>query len=312
MARFLLQRTIRSLITLWIVVTAVFIVLNLSGDPAAIMLGPDASPVAMDAFRASHGLDEPLPQRYGVYLIDLVQGDFGESLRSGRPVTELVTSRLGATLELGLAALILAVLVGIPAGILSALKRNSIWDRLTMFGAFVGQSAPNFFVGIVLILILSLRLNWLPSSGRGSASQLIMPAFTLATGLLAALARMSRSSLLEVMATDYVRTARAKGLAEGRIVTGHLLRNAAIPVVTILGIWVGGMIGGAAITETVFAWPGIGRLAVESISSRDYPVVQLIVLVVAASVVILSLMVDITYRLLDPRISAGGGQGARS
>ncbi len=312
MARFLLQRTIRGAITLWIVVTAVFIVLNLSGDPAAVMLGPDASPVAMDAFRANHGLDDPLPQRYGIYLVDLVQGDFGESLRSGRPVVELVTSRLGATLELGLAALVLAVLVGIPAGILAALNRNSIWDRLTMFGAFVGQSAPNFFVGIVLILILSLRLNWLPSSGRGSASQLIMPAFTLATGLLAALARMSRSSLLEVMAADYVRTARAKGLSDGRIVAGHLLRNAAIPVVTILGIWVGAMVGGAAITETVFAWPGIGRLAVESISSRDYPVVQLIVLVVAASVVVLSLLVDIAYRLLDPRISAGGGQGARS
>ena len=312
MARFLLQRTIRSLITLWIVVTAVFIVLNLSGDPAAIMLGPDASPVAMDAFRASHGLDDPLPQRYGIYLVDLVRGDFGESLRSGRPVTELVTSRVGATLELGLAALVLAVAVGIPAGILAALRRNSIWDRLTMFGAFVGQSAPNFFVGIVLILVLSLRLNWLPSSGRGSTSQLMMPAFTLATGLLAALARMSRSSLLEVMAADYVRTARAKGLSDGRIVIGHLLRNAAIPVVTILGIWVGAMIGGAAITETVFAWPGIGRLAVESIASRDYPVVQLIVLVVAASVVVLSLLVDITYRLLDPRISTGGGQGARS
>ncbi len=312
MARFLVQRTIRSLITLWIVVSAVFIVLNLSGDPAAIMLGPDASPMAMDAFRASHGLDDPLPQRYGIYLIDLVRGDFGESLRSGRPVTELVTSRVGATLELGLAALVLAVVVGIPAGILAALRRNSIWDRLTMFGAFVGQSAPNFFVGIVLILVLSLRLNWLPSSGRGSASQLIMPAFTLATGLLAALARMSRSSLLEVMAADYVRTARAKGLSDGRIVIGHLLRNAAIPVVTILGIWVGAMIGGAAITETVFAWPGIGRLAVESIASRDYPVVQLIVLVVAASVVVLSLLVDITYRLLDPRISTGGRQGARS
>ena len=312
MVRFLFQRLVRSVVTLWIVVTAVFVVLNLSGDPAAIMLGPDASPAALDAFRAQHGLDDPLPQRYALYLLKLGQGDFGASLRNGRPVVETVASRLGATLELGLAAVIIAVAVGIPAGIHAAVKRNSAWDRLTMFGAFIGQSAPNFFVGIVLILVLSLQLHWLPSSGRGSWSQLVMPALTLATGLLAALARMSRSSLLEVMAADYVRTARAKGLSNGHIIVGHLLRNAAIPVVTILGIWVGAMIGGTAITETVFAWPGVGRLAVESVSSRDYPVVQLIVLIVATSVVGINLLVDIAYRLLDPRISAGSGQGARA
>ena len=310
MARFLAQRAIRSAITLWIVVTAVFVVLSLSGDPAAIMLGPDASPVALEAFRAEHGLDEPLPQRYLAYLLDLGRGDFGESLQSGRPVVEVVTSRLGATLELGLAAVLIAVVVGIPAGILAAMRRNSVWDRLAMFGSFVGQSAPNFFIGIVLILVLSLRLNWLPSSGRGSLGQLVMPALTLATGLLAALARMSRSSLLEVIAADYVRTARAKGLTTGRIVSGHLLRNAAIPVVTILGLWLGAMIGGTAITETVFAWPGIGRLAVDAIASRDFPVVQLIVLVVATSVIGINLLVDIAYGLLDPRIVATSGQGA--
>ena len=310
MTRFLVQRAIRSAVTLWIVVTAVFVVLSLSGDPASIMLGPDASPGALEAFRAEHALDEPLPQRYLAYLLDLGQGDFGESLQSGRPATDVVTSRLGATLELGLAAVLIAVLVGIPAGILAAMKRNSLWDRLAMFGSFIGQSAPNFFVGIVLILVLSLRLNWLPSSGRGSLSQLVMPALTLATGLLAALARMSRSSLLEVIAADYVRTARAKGLTTGRIVTGHLLRNAAIPVVTILGLWLGAMIGGTAITETVFAWPGVGRLTVDAIASRDFPVVQLIVLIVATSVIGINLLVDIAYGLLDPRISATSGQGA--
>ena len=309
MGRYVVQRLIRSVITLWIVITAVFVVLNLSGDQAQTMLGPDASPAALDAFRSAHGLDDPLPVRYVRYLGQLARGDFGESLRNNRPAVEIVGSRVGATLELGVTAVGLAVVVGIPAGIFAALRRNSIWDRGTMLVAFVGQSAPNFFVGIMLILLLSLQLNLLPSSGRGDWQQLIMPAVTLATGLLAALARMSRSSMLEVLSADFVRTARSKGLAERRVIVGHLLRNAGIPVVTILGLSIGGMIGGAAITETVFAWPGVGRLMVDAISSRDYPVVLLIVMAVATTVILLNLLVDITYRLLDPRIGATGGMG---
>ncbi|HEV2528018.1 MAG TPA: ABC transporter permease [Thermomicrobiales bacterium] len=307
MGRFVLQRLIRSIITLWVVVTVVFVVLNLSGNLAATMLGPDASPEAVAAFRAENGLDDPLPVRYARYLGQLAQGDFGDSLQNGRPAMEELTSRVGATLELGGAAVLIAILIGIPAGVLAALRRNSVWDRGTMLLAFVGQSAPNFFVGIMLILLLSLQLNWLPSSGRGDWQQLIMPAVTLATGLLAALARMSRSSMLEVMSSDFVRTARAKGLSERRVVVGHLLRNAGIPVVTIIGLSIGGLIGGAAITETVFAWPGVGRLMVEAISMRDYPVVLLIVMAVATTVILLNLIVDITYRLLDPRIHATGG-----
>jgi peptide/nickel transport system permease protein len=307
MGRFVVERLIRSAVTVWIVVTAVFVVLNLSGDQARTMLGPDASPAALAAFRDAHGLDDPLPLRYLAYLGQLARGDFGESLQSGRPVSEMVASRVGATLELGVAALVIALVLGIPAGVLAAVRRDSVWDRGAMFLAFVGQSAPNFFIGIMLILALSLQLHLLPSSGRGTWQQLVMPALTLATGLLAALARMSRSSLLEVMSADYVRTARSKGLAERRIIVGHLFRNASIPVVTILGLWVGGMIGGTAITETVFAWPGVGRLAVEAISSRDYPVVLLIVVVVAVTVVLLNLLVDIAYRLIDPRIGAPGG-----
>lgn len=305
MTRFVLGRVVRGLVTLWIVVSAVFVVLRLSGDPAQAMLGPDATPEAIEAFRIRHGLDDPIPIQYVHYLAGIVRGDFGDSLNGGRPALELFRMRLGATLELGLAAVAIALVIGIPAGVLAAIKRGSLWDRLAMVGAFIGQSAPNFFIGIVLILVFSLRIQLLPSSGRGEPSQLVMPAFTLATGLLATLARMSRSSLLEVINQDYVRTARAKGLSHRSVIVTHTLRNAAIPVVTLLGLWASALIGGAAITETVFAWPGVGRLAVGAVADRDYPVIQLIVIVVAASVVAMNLLVDITYGFLDPRIRTG-------
>lgn len=307
LARFVIQRAVRSLLTLWIVLTAVFVVLRISGDPATTMLGPDASQAALDAFRARHGLEDPLIAQYGLYVRNMIRGEFGASMQYGRPVSELFMQRLPATLELASWAMLIAFVVGIPAGIVGAIKRNTIWDRLTMSGAFIGQSAPNFFVGILLILLLSMQLNWLPSSGRGDPDQIVMPAFTLATGLLASLARMTRSSVLEVVNADYIKTARAKGLRESRILRDHTLRNAVLPIVTLLGIWVSGIIGGAAITETVFAWPGIGRLIVEAVSSRDYPVVQTIVLVIAATVVTVNLIVDIVYGWLDPRISISSG-----
>lgn len=311
MAGFLIRRTLRGIVTLWLVVTAVFIVLRLSGDPAETMLGPDATPAALEAFRIRNGLNEPIPVQYVRYLSNVARGDFGDSLNGGRPVVDLFRARLGATIELGLVAVVIAVGVGIPAGVLAALRRGSVWDRLAMGGAFIGQSAPNFFVGIVLILVFSLQLKLLPSSGQGDWRHMVMPAITLATGLLATLARMSRSSLLEVIQQDYVRTARSKGLTRQRVIVAHTLRNAAIPVITLLGLWAGALIGGAAITETVFAWPGVGRLAINAVSDRDYPVIQLIVIVVAASVVMINLLVDIAYGLLDPRIAtAASGERA--
>ena len=303
MGRFLVQRLVRSVITLWIVVTAVFLVLRMSGDPAMSMLGPDASQEAVDAFRRQYGLEDSLVTQYVVYLKNVVTGDLGDSMQYRRPVMELFLDRLPATLELALAALVIAVVIGIPAGIIAAAKRNSAVDRLTMFGAFIGQSSPNFFIGILLIFFLSLRLGWLPSSGRGEAAQLVMPAITLATGLLAALARMTRSSILEVSHAEYVRTARAKGLSAPRVLTGHILRNAALPVITMFGLWITGVIGGAAVTETVFAWPGVGRLIVDAVSQRDFPVVQTLVLIIAATVIAVNLAVDLLYGLLDPRIS---------
>lgn len=310
MLRFVLGRALRGIITVWIVVTTVFVVLRLSGDPASAMLGPDAPPEAIDAFRARHDLDRSIPVQYVTYIGNALRGDFGVSLADRRPATEHFRRRIGATLELGVVAVAIAVLVGIPAGVLAALRRNSIWDRLAMGMAFIGQSAPNFFIGVMLILVLSLQFNLFPSSGRGSWQQLVMPAFTLATGLLAALARMSRSALLEVVRQDFVRTARAKGLGERRVLLGHTLRNAAIPIVTLFGLSTGTLIGGAAITETVFAWPGVGRLTVNAVSSRDFPIIQLIVIVIAASVVTINLLIDIAYGLLDPRIRATGRGGA--
>ncbi|MEZ4617510.1 MAG: ABC transporter permease [Caldilineaceae bacterium] len=306
MTLYILKRFLRGLITMWLVVTVVFVVLRMNGDPAAAMLPDEATTEEIAAFNRQHGLDKPIAVQYGIYVTNILRGEFGSSLGENRPVTELIAARIGYTAQLGLAAILVALLIGIPAGILAALYHNSLWDRLLMAGAFFGQSAPAFFVGIVLILIFSLNLRLLPSSGKGTWQHLILPAFTLSTGLLASMARMTRSSMLEVIRQDYVRTARAKGLSNRGVVLRHCLRNAAIPVLTLFGISVGVLIGGAAITETVFAWPGIGRFAVRSIAIRDYPLIQYIVLLVAASVVTVNFIVDVLYGILDPRIRTGG------
>jgi peptide/nickel transport system permease protein len=300
--KFTVRRLLRSFLTLWLVVTAVFIALRVTGDPAQAMLPDDATPEQMQAFRERFGLDHPIPLQYARYIQQLAEGEFGESLRERRPATDLLRSRIRPTLELAIAALVIGLVVGIPAGVLAAVKHNQVWDRALMGGAFLGQSAPNFFIGIVLILVFALELKLLPSSGRGGWQNLILPALTLSTGLLAGTARMTRSSMLEVIRQDYVRTARAKGLPERALLIRHCLRNAAIPVITLIGLQVSVMIGGAAIVETVFAWPGVGRLAVNAITIRDYPVIQLIVIMVAASVVVVNLGVDLIYALLDPRI----------
>jgi peptide/nickel transport system permease protein len=302
MASYVGLRALRSAATLWLVVTVVFVGLRLNGDPARALLPDDASAEQVEAFRRLYGLDDAIPVQYARYVAALAEGRFGSSLQERRPVVELVGGRVGATLQLGLAAVAIALLIGVPTGILAALHRNSPLDRLLMGLAFLGQSAPNFFVGIVLILLMSLQLRLLPSSGRDGWLNLVLPAFTLATGLVAALARMTRAWLLDVLRQQYVRVAYAKGLSTRQVVVRHALRNAAIPILTMFGLSIGTLIGGAAIVETVFAWPGVGRLAVAAISVRDYPVIQFIVLMVAASVVSVNLLVDVAYGLLDPRI----------
>lgn len=299
---FVIRRLLRGLLTLWLVVTAIFFALRLSGDPIYLMLGPEASPDAITAMRNSLGLNDPIPVQYGRYLQSIANGNFGNSIRDHQPATEVVLQRLPATAELAAAALLLAVLIGIPAGILAALRRNSLLDRGLMSLAFIGQSAPNFFLGILLILSFSLWLRVLPSSGRGGWQHLIMPAVTLSTYGIASLARLTRSSMLEVLGRDFVRVARAKGLSESSVQLRHVLRNAAIPVLTIFGIQLGVAISGAVVTETVFAWPGMGRLATNAVFNRDYPVIQFTALLIAASVVTVNFLVDVLYGLIDPRI----------
>lgn len=302
MFRFVLIRFIRGLITLWLVVTIVFFGLRLSGDPVQLMLGDSPQPEAVEALREKLGLNDPLYVQYFRYARTIATGDFGESIREHRDATVVVFERVPATLQLAAVSLTVTLIIGITIGVIAALKRNSPVDRLVMAISFFGQAAPGFFVGILLILTFSLWLGLLPSSGRGSWQHLIMPVVTLSMHSIATLARLTRSSVLEVLNNDYVRTARAKGLRGSQVVIIHVLRNAAIPVITLIGLMVAGAISGTVVIETVFAWPGMGRLAANAVFNRDYPVIQLVVLLIAAFVVACNLMVDILYGLIDPRI----------
>ena len=302
MFQYLVRKVFHTLFVALGVVTLVFVALRLSGDPAATMLPGDATVDELAALRRTLGLDRPLHLQYVAFLGGAVRGDFGESFRHQQPAFGLVLERLPATLELAFAALVLAVVVALPLGILAAVYRGRTADVLAMSFAVVGQATPYFWMGIMLILVVSVELGWLPTSGRGSWAHLILQAITLGTHFAASLARLTRTSLLEVLGQNFVTTARAKGLAEGSVILRHALKNAAVPVVTLIGLQFGTLLGGAVVTETIFAWPGVGRLAVQSIFARDYPVVQAGVLVLALSFVALNLLVDLLYGALDPRI----------
>jgi len=284
------------------VVTLVFAALRLSGDPAATMLPGDASVDELGALRRQLGLDRPLWLQYLQFLAGAVSGDFGTSFRHQQPALPLVLERLPATLELAGAALLLAVVVALPLGILAAIHRGRVLDVAAMAFAVVGQATPYFWMGIMLILVVSVELAWLPTSGRGGIERLILPAVTLGTHFAASLARLTRTSMLEVFGQQFVTTARAKGLSEWSVVLGHTLKNAAVPVITLIGLQFGTLLGGAVVTETIFAWPGVGRLAVQSVFVRDYPVVQAGVFVLALTFVAINLLVDLLYGVLDPRI----------
>jgi ABC-type dipeptide/oligopeptide/nickel transport system permease component len=299
---FLGGRLARALVALWLVSTVVFVVMRLSGDPVPLLLPPDAPRSEIFRVRAELGLDRSLPVQYLVFIGNVFEGDFGRSIHFRQPAMRVVASYLPATLELGLTAFVLASLVAVPIGVLSAVKRNSILDHATMTLALVGQSAPTFFLGILFILVISLQLGLVPTSGRGTWAHLILPALTLGAFAMASIARLTRSAVLEALGMDYVRTARAKGLSEWFVVAKHTLRNAALPVVTITGLQFGTLLGGAVVTETVFAWPGIGRLAIQSIYNRDYPVVQASVFLSAAMFIVLNFVIDVIYGVLDPRV----------
>jgi ABC-type dipeptide/oligopeptide/nickel transport system permease component len=280
----------------------VFALVHLSGDPVLLMVSPDAPPDVVATTRQALGFDRPLHEQFARYLGNAAHGDLGVSLRMNRSVTSLILERLPATLQLTLAALIIAVLVAIPAGIVSAVKRGTVVDRLAMAGAVAGQAVPIFWLALLLIALFGVRLRWLPVYGSGSLAHFVLPAVSLSTIIMGRLARLVRSSMLEVLGQDYVRTARAKGLSESRVLAVHALKNASIPIVTLLGLQFAQLLGGAVVTETIFAWPGIGRLVVEAIFNRDFPVVQGVVLVVSLIFVAVNALVDLSYAVLDPRI----------
>jgi peptide/nickel transport system permease protein len=285
------------------VVCLVFFALHAApGDPVEVMLGESAQPADRQALEHALGLDRPLMLQLGSYLSGLCRLDLGASLHSGRPVTAILAERIPATAELAVAGLIVAIALALPLGILAALRRGTRWDIGAMTFSLLGISIPNFWLGPLLVLVFSLGLGWLPVSGRAGLLSLVLPALTLGTALAAVLGRMVRASLLEVLGEDYVRTAYAKGLPPRRVVLRHALRNAWLPIVTVLGLQLGALLGGTVITEVVFAWPGVGQLMVEAIQRRDYPVVQGCVLLISLSYVVVNTATDLVYGWLDPRV----------
>ncbi len=291
------------------VVTLVFLLIHLiPGDPVEIMLGESALPADREALRESLGLNRPILEQYGRFLWGLCRGDLGGSLQQRRPVSELIRAHYPATLELTFAAMLLSLLIALPAGVLSGIRQYSLWDHSTMFIALLGVSMPNFWLGPLLIWVFSIQLGWFPVSGRQGLAHLVLPALTLGASMAAIVARMTRSSVLEVLREDYVTTARAKGLSEFRVVWKHVLRNAMLPVLTIVGLQFGALLAGSIITETIFSWPGLGTLLVKAIQTRDYPLVQGCVLVIALSYVAVNLLTDILYGVIDPRIRYEGNR----
>lgn len=305
MLRYVVRRVLLVIPVMLGVSLIVFLLMHFTpGDPALLMLGERATEEQLQSLRQEMGLLEPLPVQYARFLGAALQGDLGRSYRSGRPVVTEVLSRLPATAELAVAAVAIAVLIGVPVGVLSAVKQYSLLDNAGMLLALLGSSLPSFWLGLMLMLLFAVTLGWLPASGRDGLSSLVLPALTLGAGAAALITRMTRSSMLEVINQDYVRTARAKGLPEKTVIYSHALRNALLPVVTVIGLQFGALLGGAVITETVFAWPGAGLLAVEAIRAKDYPVVQGAVLMLALAFAFVNLLVDLIYAFLNPRIRA--------
>jgi len=303
MGGYLLRRLYHSFIVILGITLIIFIITHMIGDPVVLLLSPEATQADRVELQRQLGLDRPLPVQYMIFLKDAVRGDFGTSFRHQRPALELVLQHLPATLELTLAAMVLSILISIPLGILASIKPGSLLDRTGMTFALIGQSAPVFWIGIMFILLFGVKLRWFPISGRGGIENLIMPAMTLALFSTAAQTRLTRSSMLDVLDKDFIRTARSKGLHEFKVILKHGLKNALIPIITVVALQFGMMLSGAVITETIFAWPGVGRLAVNAIYNRDYPVIQAAVFVTSFFFIFINLIVDIIYTKIDPRIT---------
>lgn len=302
MIHFVATRLLRASITIFAVVTFAFVVLRMSGDPAQVMLGPDVPQEAIDAFRKAWGLDQPLWVQYLAYLKSILSGDFGVSMRDKESAMQLVLERIPATLQLTIPALLMKVLIGIPAGVYAALHRQSFTDRGVILLAVLGFTIPSFVMGLLLVLVFSVLLGVLPSGGQDTWMHGILPTITMSIGGIGILARFSRSAMIEVMGQPYIRTASAKGLKWPDVVWRHALPNASLPIVTIVGFMVGSLIAGAVVVESIFSWPGIGRLLVVSVTNRDLAVVQCILLMIAATMVVSNLVVDLLYGWLDPRL----------
>jgi peptide/nickel transport system permease protein len=305
MLRFFGIRFFRSLLTLVLVVTFAFIVLRLSGDPALLVMSADAPPEAIAAFRKAWGLDDPLWVQYLRYFGAIFHGDLGNSMRDGRSALALVAEAIPATLALTVPAILIKIGIGVPAGVYAALHRDTLIDRAVMLLAVAGFTVPSFVLGLLLVLVFAVHLGWLPTGGQESWRHAILPVITLGIGGAAVLARFTRSAMLEVLGQPYMRTALAKGVPWSVAVRGHALPNAAIPTVTIIGFMVGSLLAGAVIVESVFSWPGVGRLLVVAVANRDLAVVQCILLLIATTMVTANLVVDLLYGVLDPRLRAG-------
>lgn len=300
---YLIKRLCGAAFVLFGITTLVFLLIHIiPGDPVEVMLGETARPADREALRHALGLDLPLLQQWWQYLSGIAHFDLGESLHTKRAVNQLLMERLPATALLSIISMLVAIVIALPLGVLAAVYKDSICDRLAMMTAMLGVSIPNFVMGPILIIIFALWLGWFPVSGNEGVYSLVLPALTLGTALAAILSRMVRASVLEVLQEDYIRAARARGLSEVRILVIHALRNAALPVITILGMQFGALLAGAVITETIFAWPGIGQLMIESIQKRDYPIVQACVLLISVTYVFVNLLTDLLYTRLDPRV----------
>jgi len=303
MTAFFLRRLALTLPVIWIVVTLVFALIHIvPGDPVRQMLGEGAPPREIERLRHDLGLDRPLLEQYRAYLVGLLRGDLGVSFRNQEPVARAIATRYPATLQLAVAAIIVSLIFSVPAGVISAVKRGTFIDSAIGVLSLLGVSLPNFALGPLLILLFSIFLGVLPVSGRGGIAHLILPAATLGGALAAITTRMVRASMLEEIQQDYIRTARAKGLSERVVLFRHALRNGLLPVITILGLQTGALLAGAIITESVFAWPGLGRLTVQAINARDYPLLQGCILTIALSYILINLLTDAIYSVVDPRI----------
>ncbi len=303
MKRYIARRLLQIIPVIIGVSIIVFVLLRLTGDPVILMLPEDATPQEIESLTTALGLDKPLHIQYWVFFKNALKGDFGRSFRFKAPALEIVLERMPYTLQLAGAAMLVALVIAIPLGIISAIRQNSIIDLTASTVSVLGRAMPNFWLGLMLIIVFAVVLRWLPVSGKGTLAHLILPAATLGTGMAATITRLIRSSMLEVIRQDFITTARSKGLSESVVIYKHALRNALIPVVTIIGIQTASLMGGAVVTEQVFAWGGIGQLAVLALNMRDMALVQAIVMVMALIIISANLFVDIIYCVIDPRIS---------